>query len=77
MSDDEKNYQFKNVLAFCILMAGEKIMQTSPDYIDEKLTRYLGEEAVEAIRNEPNFKWGLDGPNTLIMIRYLEKWNVK
>jgi len=48
--------QFKNLLAFCVLMAGDSIFSKSPKYIIEKASRYLD---LKSIKFENEFDWGL------------------
>lgn len=61
--------EFKNILAFCVLMGGREVIEKSPDYIVEKYNRYVGSN----IPNE-NYPWGLDSNNTRIFEEYLDKW---
>ena len=61
--------QLKNVVAFAILMESEGgILSKSPDYIEEKFSRYchlnLGDRS----------EWGLDGSNKLKLAEWLEQW---
>lgn len=63
--------QFKNLLAFLILMGNEQILGRSPDYILEKLSRYAGEV------NTPDtdeWRWGLDSNNQRLFDDYLTLW---
>lgn len=65
-SDD----RFRNILAFVILMAGDRVMTVSPDYLMEKYDRYVGSEADQ----DDDWKFGLDENNTRIMAKYLKTW---
>lgn len=60
--------KFKCILAFCILMGNEKVLDKSPDYILEKFDRYVESGAPDA------YNWGLDGKNTQTFNAYLAQW---
>lgn len=65
------NEKFKNILAFVVLMAGDKTLAHSPDYILEKFYRYAGSDS--GIEDD-SYKWGLDSRNNLIWKEYINKW---
>ena len=61
---------FKNLLAFCILIAGQEILNKAPSYIIEKYKRYC----VGDINETNRWQWGLDLTNQHIMEQYLARW---
>ena len=63
--------QFKNLLAFAMLMSGGNILSKSPGYIIEKASRYISLKAIIS-RNE--FDWGLHPVLKLAFDAYCEEW---
>lgn len=64
--------QFKNLLAFCILMGGGRVITKSPDYILEKYGRYVGHG--DEIGKDGFYRWGLDHVNQGTFLGYLDLW---
>jgi hypothetical protein len=75
LSDD----QFKNLLAFLVLMANDRILDKSPDYIAEKFGRYVVPRTDPGydVRHEEAWPWGLDSANTTVFNKYLTRWGEK
>lgn len=69
--------KFLNVLAFCIVMGNAQLLGKSPDYITEKLERYMGWNDKGPITAKPMWRWGLDAANTGIFNEYLRRWNLE
>lgn len=78
--EPEKNNLVLNLVAFAILMgagANENILSKSPDYIIEKFNKYIAEEFILEDRTEPNYMWGLDSFNNIMLNSYAKKWGLK
>jgi len=67
--------QFKNLVAFCILMEGSGgILEKSPSYVEEKFNRYVTRISSSRTTSEEEYRWGLDHSNESILKHYLKKW---
>lgn len=62
---------FKNILAFTILMGGERILTKSPDYLLEKFGRYIGSMSPSV---GEAWQGGLDSDNRHFFDTYMQKW---
>ena len=58
----------KNIMAFVVLMSGEKALDHSAGYVIEKFKRYCLTD------NLMEYKWGLDADNTKILNAWVKKW---
>lgn len=65
-------HKFLNILAFSILMGGQKVLTKSPDYIVEKFTRYCGDG-----KEQIEFMWGLDAINRAVFDEYVVRWRIQ
>lgn len=68
-------HEFLNILAFCIVMGNAQILGKSPQYIVEKLVRYVTGPGTTVSR--PQWRAGLDAANTGIFNEYLRRWNLE
>ena len=60
--------QLKNIVAFCALMQNSNgIIGKSPDYIEEKFTRYCLSKRDES-------EWGLDTQREALVAQWVERW---
>jgi hypothetical protein len=66
--------EFRNMLAFLVLMSGNNILSKSPDYIWEKYIRYVVAPELDHVKKNINYDWGLDDKNRRIFERYIETW---
>lgn len=68
--------QFKNLLAFLVVMTNEDatlLSKLSPDYIVEKFARYAG---VGTLRDDDGWQWGLHPTLRRYFDDYVEAWKV-
>lgn len=67
--------EFKNLLAFMVLMSGTEILHKAPSYLIEKFRQYTGVSLAMVDGKGSQAGW-LDAGNMAIYNSYLARWGV-
>ena len=66
---------FKNLVAFMVLLSGDRVLSKAPPYLAEKFRQYTGLSINQISASDDQSGW-LDMHNKAIYDAYLEKWKV-